>query len=95
MTTNPLSVLAIRATHAVNVAESLRAEVQNVLRTMPREAFLSPEGDHLELSWAVGSLRAAERSLLTARQFLRAVADRQPVKPLTPAEHAAECEGRA
>ena len=81
MSTQPLIVLAIRATQALQVTEHLRADVQQTLRIMPASAFLSPEGDHYELSQAIAHLHAAERSLLSARSTLRAVADRQP-RPL-------------
>ena len=86
-----VAVLAIQSTHALQIAEQLRADVQRILRETPAAAFLSPEGDHYELSQAIGHLHAAERALLSARQTLRAVSDRQP-RPLTPAEQAAEAE---
>ena len=88
-----VAVLAIQSTHALQIAEQLRADVQRILRETPAAAFLSPEGDHYELSQAIGHLHAAERALLSARQTLRAVSDRQP-RPLTPAEQAAEVEVR-
>jgi len=94
MSTQPLIVLAIRATQALQVTEHLRADVQQTLRIMPASAFLSPEGDHYELSQAIAHLHAAERSLLSARSTLRAVADRQP-RPLAPTEQAAEAEVRS
>ena len=81
MAAQPVSVLAIQASHALQLVEQLRADLQRALQELPSGAFLSPDADLFELSWALGSVFAAERSVLTARQFLQSVADRQPAAP--------------
>ena len=50
--------------------------------------------DKLELGWAAEDLDFAQGLLVRACQRIELVFRRQP-KPLTPAEQAAECEGRA
>lgn len=65
-----------------------------VIADLKRELAEARAEIDYELSQAIGHLHAAERALLSARQTLRAVSDRQP-RPLTPAEQAAEAEVRS
>lgn len=55
---------------------------------------LTDKLDAMVMAWAVEDAETAQRALSRTLKHMDSVFQRQP-KPLTPAEQAAECEGRA
>lgn len=76
----------------MRVATTIR-EAKELLNDKARQ-WSDAKLDTMELGWAIEDIETAHRAMLRACARIESVFKRQP-KPLTPAEQAAECEGRA